>query len=321
MTKWTIGAALASTGVTLVFALGATLAASQGDIFDRVTHGYATSPDGVKIHYASLGKGPLVVMIHGFPDFWYSWRHQMAVLSEKFQVVAIDQRGYNLSDKPKGVENYDMQLLVGDVASVIKQVGRDRATVVGHDWGGIVAWNVAMRLPQLVDNLVILNLPHPNGLARELRSNPEQIKNSEYARNFQRKPPSDPTVFFGRPMTPETLSGWVTDPAARKRYVDAFKQSDFEAMLNYYKRNYPSASGPDAPAAPELPKVTMPVLMFHGLNDQALHSDGLSGTWKWLEKDLTLVTVPGAGHFVQQDAADLVTNTMQWWLSMRAARQ
>jgi pimeloyl-ACP methyl ester carboxylesterase len=295
----------------------AAVSANQTDVFDRVTHGYAVSDAGVKIHYASLGQGPLVVMIHGFPDFWYSWRHQMAALSQRFQVVAIDQRGYNLSDKPKGVENYDMKLLVADVAAVVRDLKRDRATIVGHDWGGVVAWQVAMRMPQLVENLVILNLPHPSGLARELRSNPEQIKNSEYARDFQRKPPSDPTVFFGRPMTPETLSGWVTDAEARKRYVEAFRQSDFDAMLNYYKRNYPAAAGPEMPAAPDPPKVKMPVLMFHGLNDQALHSDGLSGTWKWLEKDLTLVTVPGAGHFVQQDAAELVTNTMQWWLTMR----
>ena len=293
--------------------------AQQSDVFDQVTHGYAVSEGGVKIHYASLGKGPLVVMIHGFPDFWYSWRHQMAALSDRFQVVAIDQRGYNLSDKPKGVEQYDVQLLVTDVAAVVKHLKAERATIVGHDWGGIVAWQTAMRLPQMVERLVILNLPHPNGLLRELRSNPAQIKNSEYARNFQKKMPSDPTVFFGMPMTPETLSGWVTDKAARARYVEAFKQSDFEAMLNYYKRNYPTASGPDAPPAPPMPKVAMPVLMFHGLNDQALHSDGLSGTWNWLEKDLTLVTVPGAGHFVQQDAAELVTSTMRWWLLMRTA--
>ena len=136
-----------------------------------------------------------------------------------------------------------------DVAAVVRHLGRERATIVGHDWGGIVAWHVAMRLPQLVENLVILNLPHPNGLARELRSNPEQIKNSEYARNFQRKPPTDPTVFFGRPMTPETLSGWVTDPAARKRYIEAFERSDFDAMLNYYKRNYPRDAGAECGAA------------------------------------------------------------------------
>jgi pimeloyl-ACP methyl ester carboxylesterase len=294
--------------------------ATQADVFDRVTHGYARSAGDVKIHYASLGTGPLVVMIHGFPDFWYSWRHQMAALSAQYQVVAIDQRGYNLSDKPKGVEQYDVALLVADVAAVIRHLGRERATIVGHDWGGLVAWQFAMRMPQMTENLVILNLPHPNGLARELRTNPEQIKNSEYARNFQRKPPTDPTVFFGRPMTPETLSGWVRDKAARARYIEAFKQSDFEAMLNYYKRNYPSEAGAGAAPPPEPPKVTMPVLMFHGLDDQALHADGLSGTWKWLEKDLTLVTIPGASHFVQQDAAELVTSTMQWWLSMRTKR-
>ena len=304
----------------LLLALAATADARQADVFDRVTHGYAVSEGGVKIHYASLGQGPLVVMIHGFPDFWYSWRHQMATLSKNFQVVAIDQRGYNLSDKPKGVENYDMRLLVGDVVAVIKHLKADRATVVGHDWGGVVAWQTALAVPQMVERLIILNLPHPNGLLRELRSNPEQIKNSEYARNFQQKPPTDPTVFFGMPMTPQTLAGWVTDTAARARYVEAFGKSDFEGMLNYYKRNYPRAFGADLAPTPEPPKVKMPVLMFHGLNDQALHADGLSGTWKWLEKDLTLVTVPGAGHFVQQDAAELVTSTMQWWLAMRAPK-
>jgi epoxide hydrolase 4 len=291
----------------------------QPDIFDRVTHGHAVSEGGVKIHYASLGEGPLVVMIHGFPDFWYTWRHQMEALSGQFQVVAIDQRGYNLSDKPKGVEHYDLRLLVADVAAVIRHLGRDKATIVGHDWGGMVAWQFALNLPRMTDHLIILNLPHPNGLLRELRSNPEQIANSEYARNFQRKSPADPTVFFGMAMTAETLSRWVVDPAARTRYIEAFKRSDFDAMLNYYKRNYP-AVGADAPPVPVLPKITTPVLMFHGLDDQALHADGLSGTWNWLEKDLTLVTIPGAGHFVQQDAAELVTSTMRWWLDMRLRR-
>jgi pimeloyl-ACP methyl ester carboxylesterase len=291
--------------------------ARQADVFDRVKHAYATSEGGVKIHYASLGEGPLVVMIHGFPDFWYTWRHQMDALSGQFQVVAIDQRGYNLSDKPKGVESYDMRLLVADVAAVIRHTGRDRATIVGHDWGGMVAWQFAMNLPQMTQNLVILNLPHPIGLLRELRSNPEQIKNSEYARTFQRLPATDPTVFFGQPMTAETLSSWVKDPEARKRYVEAFGRSDFDAMLNYYKRNYPATSGADLPPAPEFPKVKAPVLMFHGLDDFALHRDGLAGTWNWVEKDLTIVTIPGASHFVQQDAAELVTSTMKSWLSAR----
>ena len=326
MPTWSTVACVAAFVLSTAVAAGGS-SASQSDVFDRVTHGTAVSEGGVKIHYASLGptsaeatvgkKGPLVVMIHGFPDFWYSWRHQMDALAPNFQVVAIDQRGYNLSDKPKGIEAYDMRLLVGDVAAVIKHLGRDRATIVGHDWGGVVAWQFAMNLPQMTENLVILNLPHPQGLMRELRSNPEQIKNSAYARNFQEKTPADATVFFGLPMTAENLSGWVRDPAARKRYIEAFKQSDFEAMLNYYKRNYPRQSGADVPPTPEMPKVQAPVLMFHGLRDTALHSDGLSGTWNWVAKDLTLVTAPEAGHFVQQDAAELVTTTMKWWLASR----
>ena len=311
------------TRMTAAALLAATLAnpsmsAQTTDVFDRVTHGYATSEGGVRIHYATLGSGPLVVMIHGFPDFWYTWRDQMAALAGQFQVVAIDQRGYNLSDKPKGVESYDLKLLVADVAAVIKQLGRAKATIVGHDWGGMVAWQFAMNLPAMTENLIVLNLPHPNGLLRELKSNPEQIKNSEYARTFQRQTPKDPTVFFGRPMTAETLSGWVRDAAARKRYVEAFERSDFDAMLNYYKRNYPAGSGESAPAPPPMPKVQAPVLLFHGLGDFALHRNGLAGTWDWVEKDLTLVTIPGASHFVQQDASELVSATMRWWLAMRA---
>src|SRR5437773_6362752 len=121
-------------GIVTALALFNVTALADSDREKRVEHGYADS-NGVKIHYASLGKGPLIVMIHGFPDFWYTWRDQMEALSANYRVVAIDQRGYNLSDKPKGVENYDIRLLVGDVAAVIKHLGRDKAIIVGHDWG------------------------------------------------------------------------------------------------------------------------------------------------------------------------------------------
>jgi len=279
-------------------------AAYAADIESRVTHGYADS-NGVKIHYASLGKGPLVVMIHGFPDFWYTWRDQMAALADNFQCVAIDQRGYNLSDRPKGVENYDMRLLVGDVAAVIKSLGQEKAIVVGHDWGGMVAWQLALNVPQIVDRLIILNLPHPRGLSRELAHNPQQQKNSAYARGFQQPDAASK-------LTAEGLSFWVKDPAARVKYIEAFKRSDFEAMLNYYKRNYPKE--PYTEDTSPVVKAQMPVLMFHGLGDTALLSGALNNTWDWLDKDLTLVTIPGSSHFVQQDASDLVSRTMKAWL-------
>jgi len=273
----------------------------------RVKDGYADS-NGVKIHYASLGSGPLIVMIHGFPDYWYTWRDQMAALSDSYQCVAIDQRGYNLSDKPKGVENYRMPLLVSDVAAVIKSLGRDKAIIVGHDWGGMVAWNFALMHPEMTDKLIILNLPHPRGLVRELAHNPEQQKNSQYARNFQQPDAASK-------VTAEALAARIRDPEVHAKYLEAFQRSDIEAMLNYYKANYPRE--PYVEDTSPLVKVQAPVLMFHGLKDTALLAGALNNTWDWLDKDLTLVTVPNAGHWVQADASDLVSKTMKWWLTMR----
>ena len=144
-----------------------------------------------------------------------------------------------------------MRLLVGDVAAVIRHLGRDRATIVGHDWGGMVAWQFAMNLPQMTENLVILNLPHPNGLLRELRVQPRADREQRIRAQLPaRSRRAIRRCSSARPMTPETLSGWVTDPAARKRYVEAFERSDFDAMLNYYKRNYPRGVGRRRAAVP-----------------------------------------------------------------------
>lgn len=268
-----------------------------------VEHGFVDS-GGVKIHYVTRGEGPLVVMLHGFPDFWYTWRKQMPAIAETHQVVAIDLRGYNKSDKPEGVESYALPLLVADVKSVIEHFGRKQAVVIGHDWGGMIAWSFAMQHPEMTDRLVILNLPHPAGLTRELENNPEQQRASQYAREFQ-KPDA------ASRLTAEGLTFWVNDDVAKAKYVEAFKRSSFESMLNYYKANYPREP---YRARTDFPKVKCSVLMIHGLKDVALLPGGLNDTWNYLEKDLTLVTVPEAGHFVQQDASEFVTETIVHWL-------
>lgn len=278
---------------------------SMLDIERRVTHGFATN-NGVRVHYAALGQGPLVVLIHGFPDFWLTWRHLMATLAKEHETVAIDQRGYNLSDKPKGVESYDMEALVGDVAAVVRARGCERAIIVGHDWGGAVAWSFAMKRAAMTDKLIILNLPHPRGIGRELARNPAQQKASAYARRFQQEGAHTN-------LTAEGLAFWVKDAEAKARYVDAFQRSDFEAMLNYYKRNYPREPYAEDPSP--VVKVQCPVLMIHGLKDTALLSPGLNGNWDFVEKDFTLVTIPDAGHFVQQDAPDLVVRSIRSWLA------
>lgn len=268
-------------------------------------HGYAQSGD-VKLHYVTAGDGPLLVMIHGFPDYWYTWRKQMPELAKSFQVVAIDQRGYNKSDQPEGIENYTLDKLVGDVKAIVKHFKRDKAVIVGHDWGGMVAWTFAMTHPEMTERLIVLNLPHPNGIRRELATNAEQQKNSQYARDFQ-KPDA------ASKLSAEGLTFWIKDDEARTKYIEAFRRSSFEAMLNYYKANYPRE--PYTEQASSLPKVKCPVLVLHGLKDKALHASGLNNTWEWVEKDLTIVTLPDADHFVQQDAADEVTKRMTSWLS------
>lgn len=287
--------------------------------------GYADS-DGVKIHYVTMGKGPLVVLIHGFPDYWYSWRKQMPELAKHFQVVAIDQRGFNLSDQPEGVENYAVPKLVADVDAVVKHFQADKAIIVGHDWGGIVAWTYAMTFPDKTDRLIILNLPHPKGLQRELANNPAQQKASQYARDFQQPDAVTKMAAKLKLLNPKGtdqelaavgLSFWVTDPEAKKKYIEAFKRSSLEGMLNYYKANYPREPYTYSESEPAYPKIKCPVLMFHGLKDTALLPGALNDTWKWLDSDLTLVTIPDAGHFVQQDAADKVTKCMVGWLKLQ----
>ena len=304
-------------GVVLIaMLLGAPLSIAKDappkDLWERVEHHDADS-NGVKIHYVALGKGPMIVMIHGFPDFWYTWRKQMEVLSAHYRVIAVDQRGYDLSDRPAGIEQYAMPLLVNDIGAVIKAEGRNSAVIVGHDWGGAVAWTLAMTHPEWIQALVILNLPHPSGIQREIKNNPEQRKNSQYAFNFQKSGAE-------KTLSSEKLAAWVKDDAARAHYIEAFNRSNFEAMLNYYRANYPRPDQDAAAPTPlplPLPKVTVPVLEFHGLGDQALLPGALSGTWDLVEKDFTLVTIPGAGHFVQQDAPELVTATMSDWLGRR----
>ena len=275
------------------------------NFLDSVKHDYVNNK-GVRIHYVTLGEGPLIVMIHGFPDYWYTWRHQMEILSKQFQVAAVDLRGYNESDKPKGVKNYITSLLAGDIISVIDHLGQKKAIVVGHDWGGSVSWYLAMKYPQRVERLIICNLPHPRALARELALNAKQQRNSQYARDFQKDGSH-------QNLTAEELAVWITDPEAKKKYIEAFEKSDFEAMVNYYKANYPRE--PYREDTSPVVKVRCPVLMIHGLKDWALLPGALNDTWKWVDNDLTLVTIPDAGHFVQQDAAELVTRSMMMWLN------
>lgn len=268
---------------------------------------------GVKIHYTAAGEGPLVVLVHGFGDTWHTWRPLMDTLDADYRVAAMDLRGYNLSDQPKGVEAYTYPHLTADIAAVIRAEGRQSAIIIAHDWGGGIAWRLASDHPELVDRLIILSTPHPAGLTRELATNPDQQRNSQYARNFM-VPGAE------KALSAEGMAARITDPAQRARYVEAYKRSDFTAMLNYYRANYPKDEAAAAEANARslaMPKIKVPTLIIHGEKDTSLLAAGHNSAWTFIEADTTILMIPDAGHSVQEEAAPLVNRTIKDWLAAR----
>jgi pimeloyl-ACP methyl ester carboxylesterase len=282
------------------------------EVFNQVAH-HETDSDGVSIHYVTLGEGPVVLFVHGFPDFWYSWREQMLALSGDFKTVAMDTRANNKSGKPEGVENYAMPFLLADVEAVINDLGVDSVTLVGHDWGGAISWQFAMHYPGRVNKLVICNLTHPKGYVTvRANASDDQKANTQYITDFQ-------TPGFEDRLTPEVLTGISAgdvSPVVRQRYLDAFSQSSAKGMLDYYRASFGGRKA-NSGERPEMPNLTMPVLQFHGLKDKAVDKDGLRDTWNWIDNDYTLVTIPGSDHWVQREAAALVNTTMLTWLKSR----
>jgi len=281
------------------------------DVWEEVEHHYADN-EGTRIHYVTLGEGEPVLFVHGFPDFWYTWAHQIEVLSPHYKTIAMDTRAYNLSDKPRGIDNYHMTNLLADIGAVVNDLGLQKISLVGHDWGGAIAWQFAMSHQEIVERLVILNLTHPNGYSAVVANGTtEQIANVQYARNFVASAPVNEPV----PERVLKMRSRDSDKRIGERYRQALSQSYWDGMTNYYRANYTDLADPSANVIPD---ITCPVLQFHGLQDMAVDKDGLKNTWNWITADYTLVTTPKVGHFIQWEAADLVSDTMKWWLLARS---
>ncbi len=305
---------ISSVAVTLLVAMAGPVSAQVDPdaVYDLVEHHHADN-DGVSIHYVTMGEGPTVLFLHGFPNQWYDWRYQMADLATDHQVVALSLRGYNRSDRPAGVEQYEMEHLTGDVRAVLRDLGVERATIVGHDWGGIIAWFFAQNHPELTEYLVIYNRPHPRPRRREMALNNEQKRRSAYIARFT----TNPGDLGG--MEAERRSERWAGTVWYDRYLEAYRRSDYEAMLNYYRAYYPAPPWmvDESPIVP----IEMPVLEFHGLDDRAYVNESLNGTWDLLARDLTLVTLPGVGHN-SQNTGDIafVTRMLRAWLDLQRAR-
>jgi epoxide hydrolase 4 len=279
-------------------------------------HGEVLVGDGIKLHYVEAGEGPLVVLLHGFPEFWYSWRRQIPALAAAgFRVVAPDMRGYNLSDRPADWHAYDTNLLAGDIAGLIGALGEQRAHVVGHDWGAAVAYVTAMRHPEVVDRLAILNVPHPERMIKALRTL-RQLRKSWYM------------FFFQLPVIPERLlardnfsfakrslragsPGSFTDEDLQ-RYAEAWSQPGaLTGMLNYYRaalRRSPRA------AQASLRPISAETLVIWGQRDAYIGSELAEPSPQWVP-NVRVERLPQATHWVQHDAPEQVNELLVGFLA------
>jgi epoxide hydrolase 4 len=267
---------------------------------------------GVDLHVVRAGEGAPVILLHGFPEHWYSWRRQMTALADAgFAAWAPDLRGYNLSDRPAGRESYRLHYLVEDIAALVRATGQARAHVVGHDWGGIIAWAFAMAHPALLDRLVILNAPHPRLYLEKVRRPPQMLR-SWYV------------LFFQLPGLPErALSAWDFrmvrrmfrhGPARRwafsdediEQYVTALaRPRALTAALNYYRASLGSELGAYARSA----LIEAETLVIWGERDPALGIELLDGLERVAPR-LRVQRLPDAGHWVQNEAPEEVSRLL-----------
>jgi pimeloyl-ACP methyl ester carboxylesterase len=260
--------------------------------------GYLTA-NGVRLHYVTAGSGPLVLLLHGYPEFWYSYRFQLPLLAQTHRVVALDLRGYNLSDKPP--DGYDIATLCEDLRGAIEALGERHADVVGHDWGGVLAWALAVRAPEEVRHLAILNAPHPATFQRTLYS-PGQWLRSAYVGFFQLEgiaeealSRDDYSLVWRTFRAADRERFWLTD-ADIQRYVDAISRPQaLTAALNYYRQVVRRGPGVIGPAR----IITAPTLVLWGELDPYLGVESLDGLERWVD-DLRVQRFATAGHWVNQ---------------------
>lgn len=270
--------------------------------------------NGINLHYVTQGEGPLMLMLHGFPEFWYSWRKQIPEFAKDHKVVAIDLRGYNDSDKPDDKEAYVMAEFIADVKGVIEGLGYDRCILVGHDWGGAIAWNFAYAYPNLVEKLIILNLPHPAKFAQGLRT-PQQLLRSSYMFLFQLPFVPEMLIQFDdyKALESAFLGMAVNKTAFTQEDLDAYKDAFAKrgavtAALNYYRNIFQQGL-----TSQDWSVLDVPTLMIWGESDTALGKELTYGTEAYV-RDFQIKYIPHCSHWVQQEQPQLVNQYIREFL-------
>jgi epoxide hydrolase 4 len=278
------------------------------------------SANGLEFHCAVQGEGPLVLLLHGFPECWYSWRHQIPRLAGRFKVVAPDMRGFGRSDKPRHVSSYSLAHLTADVQGMIEAFGYEKAHVVGHDWGGAVAWTFAMGYPESLDKLVVLNAPHPAAFARNITRNPRQMLRSWYMFFFQLPGIPEMTLSaFDYYVLKRSFSEWAVDKTAFSRADlemlagEAARPGALTGGLNYYRAMFRNPAALKALKG-EVPRILSDTMLIWAKNDRALGEELTRDLDRYFDAPLSIEYIPDCSHWVQQEKPLLVNDLIDGFL-------
>ena len=264
--------------------------------------------NNIKLHTIVIGEGPPLVLLHGFPDFWYGWKSVITSLKKYYKLIIPDMRGYNLSDKPEGVEKYKIEILVEDIKGLIESLSLGKVFLAGHDWGGVVAWAFAEKYPELLQKLAILNAPHMKIFQQKLRTYKKQQKASFYIFEFL-KPDGEKFLFkddykwlkfavFEGMKNKSNLTDFD-----KEQYLSAWTQPGaILGGVNYYRANvsFDDWTG----------KIRVPTLVVHGMKDIAVLSSVLDGLSDYVD-DLKIVRAENSSHWVMHDQPKLVVSSFK----------
>jgi len=270
--------------------------------------------NGLQLHCVEQGSGPLVLLLHGWPEFWYSWRHALKGLSGQYLVVAPDMRGFNLSDRPEGIAPYALKELVRDVLGILDHYKAEKVHLVGHDWGGIVAWQTAILHPDRLHDLVILNCPHPDAFRQALKKDWSQRRKSWYMGLFIVPVLPDLLIraflpYFFRMV----LANWAYrkdafTPEDLARYTEAYRlRGAVTASLNYYRALF--KIGPPKTDRFRLP-IPVPILVLWGMDDKALGHAMTRGMERYAGAGYQQVDVEHCSHWIQHEIPDQVNEAL-----------
>jgi len=277
------------------------------ELFDEIEEKLIKT-NGIKLHTVIIGEGPPLVLLHGFPDFWYGWKSVISGLKSDYKLIIPDMRGYNLSDKPKGVNNYKIELLIDDIKGLIESLNLGKVYLAGHDWGGAVAWAFAEKYPDMLQKLAILNAPHMKIFQQKLRTDKKQQKASFYIFEFL-KPDGEKILFKDdyKWLKFAVFEGMIN----KKDFTDFDKEQYLKAWgqpgailggVNYYRANtsFKDSTG----------KITVPTLVIHGMKDVAVLPSVLEDLSNYVS-DLKVIRAENASHWVMHDAPELIISSFK----------